>query len=105
MRAGLLSERIEIQLPTETQAADGQVIPSFASIGTYWARVEPLSGNELIRAQATQIAATHRITMRYTPAITERCRIIYRGSKLDVTNVANPGSRNAEMILQAKEAK
>lgn len=103
MRAGLLSERIEIQAPTESRSATGQVLLDYASVGTYWARVEPLSGNELVRAQATQIAATHRISMRYTPVVTERCLIIYRGRCLDITNVSDgePG----ELKIQAREAK
>ena len=58
-------DRIVIQSPTETGDSYGGRSVSFANVGTYWARVTPVSGRELFAQSTTQSRASHKILIRY----------------------------------------
>ena len=65
IRAGALNRRITLQSRSVSQDASGGQINTWADVATIWASIEPLSGRELMAAQAVQSAVSHQITIRY----------------------------------------
>ena len=96
MQAGRLRKRIVIQTNTATQDAAGQPIASWANTTTRWMAIEPLSGRELLQAQALAATATHRVRMRYYSGLTVRHRLKYGTRYLEINAIRNIDERNAE---------
>jgi SPP1 family predicted phage head-tail adaptor len=63
--AGALNRRITLQSHSITQDTYGEPLNTWTNVATVWAAVEPLSGRELLAAQAVQSSVTHQITIRY----------------------------------------
>lgn len=62
---GLMDKRVDVLAPTRATNAHGEAIPAWETKAARWAKIEPLSGAELWRAQQVQGEVTHRITVRF----------------------------------------
>lgn len=49
-----------------------------------WAGIEPLSGEERIRAMQQRSNATHQVTIRYRPDVTALCRFVWEGNAYEI---------------------
>lgn len=58
-------DRVVVQSPTETGDNYGGRTVSWATVGTYWSWIQPVSGRELFAQQTTQSRATHKMLIRY----------------------------------------
>lgn len=67
------------------------------------ARVEPLQGNELLRAQQTGMQRPHRFTIRYRSDVTGAKTILYDGRTFDIKSIQDPEEKHRELLLQADE--
>lgn len=65
LRAGALNYRITLQSRSTSQDASGGQILTWTDVAPVWANIDPLSGRELLAAQAVQSTMSHRITIRY----------------------------------------
>jgi SPP1 family predicted phage head-tail adaptor len=72
MRAGDLRRRVIVQKRTTTQDTFGQQATTWSDVLTgVPADIQPLSGRELVVAQAVNAAVTHQITMRWHPLLAD----------------------------------
>lgn len=75
----------------EDMDSDGGVVeawvPAFDTSATMPAEVAPLSGRELIAANATQSKVTHRIRIRYREGITAKMRAVERETTYNIEAV------------------
>ena len=103
MRAGRLRHRVAIHAVTETINAYGEAGESWASIGSWWASVEPLTGAE--RQEATEVSplTSHKIIIRYHSTITTKHRIVYDSRTFEIDAILDTMEKNKEMILLCKE--
>lgn len=71
---------------------------------TAYASVEPLSGRELIAAQAANSVATHKISMRYAAGVTTAMRVKYGSRFFNIVSPPrNVGEMGREMVFEAEE--
>lgn len=107
MRAGRLNKVVSFEQRPTTQVAGGSGDQSatwtvFAS-GIY-AEVVPLSGRELMAAQAVQNMGTSRVRIRYLPGLTAKMRMVMDGLYY---NIASPPRdtdlRGREMIFEVED--
>lgn len=93
MRAGDLRRKVLIQIRTVTQDTFGQQSVNWSDYMTNVpADIQPLSGRELVAAQAVNAEVTHTVVVRYSPLLADplkvaAMRIIY--SNADVTRYFN----------------
>jgi len=89
MKAAKLRHLVTFQTPVTTQDADGQPVPTWVDAFPHplWADIAPLSGGELIAAQAVQSKATTRMKLRYRPGFTAVMRAVYRGTFYNIEAV------------------
>lgn len=91
MRAGDLRRRITIQQRGVSTDVLGQETPSdWVDIATVWADVSPLSGRELMAAQAARAQINGTVTIRYQrqfsdPVAMAARRIVYGSRILNIT--------------------
>ena len=75
MRTGKLRHRFQIQAATETRAADGDVIRTWATAATRWGGIRPLRGVELFEAQQVQAREYFEVRLRYYDGLTTHHRL------------------------------
>ena len=76
--AGKRTRRVAIQRPTETRSSSGQATITYAVFERRWARVDSLSGNELVQAREVVPRASHRVYIEPIAGLTTRCRLVLR---------------------------
>lgn len=108
IRSGKFRQRVQIQVqsPTETFDSFGQPIPSWTSIGTYWAAVYPLMGHELVAAKQVKAQATMRVEMRYQGdnlAIGPQNRCLLNGRQFGIFDARNIEERGRKYTFLAYE--
>jgi SPP1 family predicted phage head-tail adaptor len=103
MRAGKLRHSIIVEQRATTKDSVGQQTLTWSTFATVYAAVEPLSGRELIAAQAIQNETTHRVTLRYLAALVSGMRINFGGRYLNILSVRNIEERDREMICECSE--
>jgi len=102
MRAGQLRHRITIQQLSTTRDDYGGVVETWADFAPdIPASVQPLSGRELIAAQAAQSEARVKMSMRYIPGVTEVMRVSYGGKVYNITAVIDVDERHRELQIMA----
>ena len=75
--SGALDKRVQIQAASDVLNAHGGQTRTWNTVATVWARIEPLSGNELLEAQQVEERADVKITIRNYPGLTSKHRILW----------------------------
>jgi SPP1 family predicted phage head-tail adaptor len=88
MRVGKLNKLITIQYKkTVTDPVNGNITEVWVDLYTLWASVDTLKLNEVFKAQAIEINATHKLTSRYRAGIDSKMRIKYGDRKFEIKNI------------------
>jgi SPP1 family predicted phage head-tail adaptor len=103
LRAGILRHRVQLHSASTGTDEYGEVIESFTSYATIWARVSPLEGEELIHAQQVNAELTHQVEIRYNSSVTTTHRVVHSSRTLEIVSIINPDERNKNQILMCKE--
>ena len=82
MDPGELAHRVVLQSKT----VGGEVI-TWTDEATTWARARPLTGRELIAAQAMHAEANMEFTIRYRKAVQAAWRLEWQGRHYDIQEV------------------
>ena len=99
MNPGDLDQRVVLERFTSEQDDTGQMIDTWATLGTAWAAVEPQAGREFIAAGAQQSELTTKIRIRHRPGITSGDRVIHDGRLYDIQSVIDYRSARRELVL------
>jgi SPP1 family predicted phage head-tail adaptor len=102
MKAGRLRHRIDIQRKEVTLDSDGAQevvwVNSFSTMIS--AEIMPLSGRELIAADAVQSKVNTRIRIRYRPGIVASMRVVHRGTYYNIEAIIpDPDSGESYLTL------
>lgn len=103
-RIGQMRHRVTFERSTVAANSMGDPVPSWSSLGTFYARVEHLAGKERFASQVQQHGSDYRITTRYNPDIAsldEGDRATWAGKTFDVRNVVDVEGRNKELHIFA----
>lgn len=108
MQAGLLRKRMAFQQRGSAVDSFGQQVTTWTDVFTVWCAIEPLSGRELLSAQAVQSEVSHKITVRFRPELANpsaaaALRGSYNGRIFNVSAAINLDQRNRTIELQASE--
>jgi SPP1 family predicted phage head-tail adaptor len=87
--AGALRHRVAFERLTTEQDSDGATVETWEdAFGMLLsAEIAPLSGRELIAAQAVQSQITTRIRLRGRPGLVASMRALHRGTVYDIAAV------------------
>lgn len=106
LAAGRLRHRVTIEELTTELDSDGKRAETWADAfgGMLSADIAPLSGRELIAAQAVQSRVTTRIKMRYRPGILAAMRVIHRATIYNIGAVVpDPESGRTWVTLHCED--
>lgn len=107
-RSGELNRRITLQQRIATQDSFGEPTQGWQELMTVWAGIEALSGRELQLAQQMASEVTHRISVRYQPALMNTkavaaLRALYKGRIFNVQAALNEEEANVRIHLLVSE--
>lgn len=103
MKAGMLHHRVTLQRATDTNT-NGEPVKTWADVGTYWAFVKPITGNENISFnQQVQAETSCEVIMRYVGEIKAGDRLLFKSRTLHVVSTINVDEHGEEMRLMCKE--
>ena len=103
MFAGQLRHLVTIQSYVENKDSTGQPIRSYSTFAdNVWARVSPLRGLEMNRANEKFAVATTEIEIRYLPGVEETMRVLHENTFYDIIDVLDVDMRHINMILTCK---
>jgi SPP1 family predicted phage head-tail adaptor len=103
---GKLRHRITFQQENRTDDGAGGGDLSWtdiAGVPTVWARVEPVSTGEALRAMQLQSGITHRITLREKTEITTAMRIVFEGRYFNIRGIRHIEERGRWTEITAEE--
>lgn len=112
MQAGTLRKVITLQARSTMQDALGQQLQTWADVATVRADIQPLSGRELLAAQAIRTEVSHRISLRYSSLLADplkvaAMRVVYVNSGVtryfNVAAAMNLDERNKQVDMMAYE--
>lgn len=101
--AGHFDQRVTLQRAATVQDENtGELIQTWGTLATVWARVEPVAGREFIGAGALQSELVTKITIRYMPTPTASDRLQHDGRTYSITSVVDYRSARREIVLMCK---
>ena len=104
MRAGQLRHLVTIEQRSSTPDTYGEPAQTWTTLhANQPASIEPLSGRELITAQAVQSDVTHRLRMRYVAGVQTKHRILFGSRVFDIRAVRDVNERNIELEMLCTE--
>lgn len=98
-----LTKRFELQSSTEAQDVYGAAVKTWATVKKVWGELEPLSGQERVVAMQTEGSITHRVRLRYDPAITPKMRLKLGTRIFNLLPPLNTMSADRELVIVAQE--
>ena len=99
MRGGRLRERVQIQVDDGAASGLASHVPNWSTLDTVSARVQQLTGRELVAAQATAAETTYQVTIRYYAALTTKHRLVWGSVTLDITGIIPDERRTEQQVL------
>src|SRR5574340_200548 len=103
IRTGDLNRRVTIQQRRASVDAFGQQVQTWTDLLTCWAHIEPLTGRELLSAQALVSEVSYQVTILYRPEITAAMRVLYRDKVFSVGAVIDPDAEHIGLQLLCSE--
>lgn len=110
MRAGDLRHRVTFQtLATGDDSRDGAQLTTWVDVLVdVPVAIAPLSGRELMAAQALQSAVSHQIDLRYHPLLanpkaTASMRVVFGARVFNIQSAVTIDERRREMRIMAEE--
>lgn len=108
IRAGDLKRYITIQQRSTTQDSTGGQSLTWTNVKSVYAKIEPLTGRELLAAQQIAAQVSHRLTVRYDPIFADpktavAYRVLYNNRIFDVQASMNFEEEDAFVELLAVE--
>lgn len=100
MDAGLFNRKITIEQQTVGSDEFGaNAAPTWSTVATCWARVQPQGGNESVQADKRQSQSNTIFTIYFRSGVTNTCRISYGGNYYNVVSIEELGYRKHLQII------
>lgn len=87
MNAGKFRERVTIQSPREVRSPSGETVLEWDDLATVCANVLFYSGRDVLQAMQVNMIISHKVTIRRLDGVTPECRILWRGSILEIAAI------------------
>lgn len=100
---GAMRERVAIYSQAQTVDEVGDITTTWTQVATCWARMEPLSANQVELAGRDDAIRRYQMTVRYRTDITTNSRITWRGRRFDVQGVTDPTEQRVFLTVYLSE--
>jgi SPP1 family predicted phage head-tail adaptor len=102
MRAGDMDRRVVIQSRTDAIDGLGQPVPTWTTLATVWAALEPGRGREFFAASGIVAETPMMFRIRWRTDVTTTCRIQYAGATYTIDAVEDFADLHVETRIYAR---
>ena len=100
---GAFTARLALERPVAAPDGQGGAVTTYASVGSAWARIEPVSSDRAVAAGADAMVRTHRIWLRHRHDIESGMRL-WKGMRLfEVRAFRDPDETGRYLLLDCVE--
>lgn len=101
---GDMRERVELfsRAMTEPVFGTASFTELYTSLGTVWAKVETIIGEERFDDVAPENKPTDTFTIRFRSDVTTETRLLYKGDYYQIIDPNNSDKRNGFLFLKCK---
>jgi SPP1 family predicted phage head-tail adaptor len=103
MDAGLLNHEMTLEEPVETPDGAGGFTAVWTSVGTLWARLEPLDPAREAWAGRDAAEQTHRITIRFRDDVKQGMRLRKSTRLFPILSVRDADETGRYLICRTRE--
>ncbi len=108
MQAGQLSHSIVLQRRDLQRDSHGAQVATWSDVAQLRAAITPLTGREVLAAQAFSAQLTHQIVVRYTRCLSDplelpKLRILFGQRVFNIQAAINDEERNRQITLLVTE--
>lgn len=103
MEPGRMRHRIRIQRLSRVRNEFGEPEERWEDAAAVWASIQPVSGREFLAAMKAQAEVTHRVSIRYNPAVKASMRVLVGDRVLDILHILDAWEQHREMTLLCRE--
>lgn len=106
VKIGAKNKQVEIQQPAEVIDTFGDPQPSWTTVVTVWAEIQPLTGREFLGSSRVQTEVNFRIMIRWQPelsAIDATWRVKYGSRIFGIVHPNNMNEADVQFELMCKE--
>ncbi|MEM7425191.1 MAG: phage head closure protein [Pseudomonadota bacterium] len=103
MRPGELRHRLVLQEAVRTDDGGGGAVETWQSAAELWAAVEPLGGDEPVRAEKLEGNLSHRVTIRWREGVLPSMRFLFGVRILEIDHVVSPRERRRLLVCRCVE--
>lgn len=100
---GARRRRFVLELPQDIPDGFGGTLRSYAPGPLLWGAIEAVSGEERVRADRPELAATHRVTLRHRPGVTGAMRLGLGPRRFAIRHAADPDGRARALVCLVEE--
>jgi SPP1 family predicted phage head-tail adaptor len=100
---GTLNQRATLRAQTLTPDGGGGYSETWDAVATLWARLEPISGNDLYLAGKLESRARHKLTIRRNASIAAGQRVQIGARNFAIRALLDPGAQSAFVTLLCEE--
>lgn len=103
---GRFNKRVDLQRLKDQpdKSETGEIIRSYETYATVWAKFHTLSGNERLIAEQIEAIQTHEVTIRYRNDVLPDHRIKMVERIFDIKDIRNVDEANIELRMRCNEA-
>ena len=100
---GARARRFVLELPLESPDGFGGVIRRYAAGPQLWGAITMVKGEERLRADRSEQAITHRVTLRYREGVTAAMRLTCGLRRFRIKAAADPDGRRRDLVCLVEE--
>ena len=101
MRSARIDRKIVIQKPTETSNSANELITTWSTFATVWAKKTDTGGSERFNG-AIVAEMTTNFEIRYLSGLNEKMRIVYESENYGIIGIQEIGRRKGQLVKTMK---
>lgn len=100
LNAGDLNQMVTIEAEHREPNGRGGWNPvGWTQVGTAWAQIIPLRGDEALRLGAERQTMLYKVVIRYWPGLTSQHRLVWNGTPMNIRMLGDPYGRSDRWVM------
>ena len=100
---GALRQPLTLEAPVRTEGEGGAATVAWSPVAQLWAAIAPLTGREIVSADALAGRVTHEVRLRFRGDVRPEMRFTTGSRRFDIRAVLDDGERHRWLVCLCEE--
>jgi SPP1 family predicted phage head-tail adaptor len=100
---GALRQPLTLEAPIRTEGEGGTATLAWSVVAQVWAAIAPLTGREMVSADAVAGRVTHEVRLRFRGGVRPEMRFTIGSRMLEIRAVLDEGERHRWLVCLCEE--